>query len=108
MKSSGEDVAVPGAPSTVGAVTATAFYIFDNDCNIMGEYSPSCSMPWTIEENFLIDALSVTTVSMSFADSPFQFSRKMHLTMPSKMTRMPFSTSRRRSNMMKKISRQRM
>lgn len=68
MSVTGTDV--PGSGGTSG----TTFYIFDNACNIKSTYSAgNCHTPWTIEENFLADVMTITSVSMDLGSPYFSF-----------------------------------
>lgn len=57
-----------------GCAGASLFYIFDEGCNIRGSYSvPDCGAPFIIEENFLADVLTVTSINLDLGGGYFSF-----------------------------------
>jgi hypothetical protein len=59
---------------TAGCAGGGGFAIYDESCNVRGSYGiPDCGTPFIIEENFLADVLTVTTVNMDVGDPYFSF-----------------------------------
>lgn len=75
MSNSAVDVPAPGSGGIgAGYSQGNSLFIFDNACNIMGEYAPcSGGTPYTIEENFLADVLTVSDIDMDLGGGYFKF-----------------------------------
>ena len=64
-----------GAPFG-GLAGNVAYTIYDNTCTIQGVYGPSgndCGTPYVIEENFLADVLTVTSINTDVGGASFTF-----------------------------------
>lgn len=67
-----------GDNPNAGYVSTNAFLIYDNTCTLRGEYAPEgndCGIPYTIEENFLQQVLTIKSVDKTpgAKDAYFQF-----------------------------------
>jgi hypothetical protein len=57
-----------------GCAGGSSFAIYDEYCNVRGTYDvPDCGTPFIIEENFLADVLTVTTVDLDVGSPYFSF-----------------------------------
>jgi hypothetical protein len=53
-----------GSSNTNSEVNGAAWEIYDETCTLRSAYQqPDCGIPWQIEENFLTDVLTITSVS---------------------------------------------